>query len=220
MFMNYEANEEKVSSNHQKLKYFFVLSICMTFDDLVSTDLKNVSIHTFKSPRIPPHGKAESRGSFAKSSVLESVLIAWFNRKNNRLICERRSVYHILFIWYTQVHIYHIPIYILSILISFSLKIGWNLKCYTDRCWRYLWIHLPIMPGTRDCRLNDLWEHLHEWFAFGKESTSYSQIEPQSMWWVKRYFYNASWEKTRISKVNIQFKTACSAKVVKPENMN
>ena len=192
----------------------------MTFDDPVFTDLKTVSI-PLKAPEYLFMAKLSHGAHLQRVQSWKMYSLPDLTEKNNRrLICERRSVYHILFIWYTQVHIYHIPIYILSILMSFSLKIGRNLTCCTDRCWHYLWIHLPIMPGTRVCRLNDLWEHLHEWFAFGKESTSYSQIETQSMWWGKRYFYNASWEKTWVSKVNIQFKTACSAMVVKPENMN
>lgn len=38
--------------------------------------------------------------------------------------------------------------------ISFSLKIGSDLKCCMDRCWNclfemYYWIHPPIMPSAR-----------------------------------------------------------------------
>lgn len=97
--------------------------------------------------------------------------------------------YHIYSNTYTYISYSHLY---MSILISFSLKLGRNLKCCTDMCWDYLWIHLPVMPGTRVYRLHDLQEHLHERFAFGNESTSYSQIVAQSTYWVKRYFYNIS----------------------------
>ena len=98
MLMNYEASEEKVSSNHQKPNLFFVLSICMTFDDPVFTDLKTVSI-PLKAPEYLFMAKLSHGAHLQRVQSWKVYSLPDLTEKNNRrLICERRSVYHILFI--------------------------------------------------------------------------------------------------------------------------